>query len=221
MAASVILMALTAVAILAIERVRVRHGGQLLMLQPSIRSRSSTTALHRRRPRRPRHRRRRDRLRARPERERARARCCARSPGWSPTRRGPVAWDGADLAGVPAAPSRRSASCSRTTRCSRIATCSATSASGCGCSASHAPRSTPAPGAALALVGLDGLRAPPRPRAVGRRAATRRAGPGAGRRAAPAHARRAARRARPRRCASGWSPSSARSSCASGSPPCS
>ncbi len=35
-------------------------------------------------------------------------------------------------------------SCSRTTRCSRTATCRATSRSGCACSGSRAPRSTPA-----------------------------------------------------------------------------
>ena len=64
--------------------------------------------------------------------------------------------------------------------------------------AAGATRSTPGPRAVLALVGLAGFEHRRVARALGRRAAARRARPRARARAAPAHARRAARRARPR-----------------------
>ena len=91
MAASVILMAITALAILAIERLRVGIGRRVLMLE--VEQLAVRYGLRRRaRRRRPHMRDARDRQRARTERQRQEHAACARSPGSRPRR--PVACDG-------------------------------------------------------------------------------------------------------------------------------
>ena len=159
MAASTILMALTAVAILAIERFRGRRRRRVLMLDASTGADAcdygGAPALDGRRPdRRPTARSCRVLGPSGSGQEHAAAR---RSPGSSPPARGTVGWDGGDLAGVPPH-RRRSGSCSRTTRSSRTATC----AGNVDLRAAHAARRpgrrrTARVGELLELVGLGGF----------------------------------------------------------------
>ena len=179
MAASVILMGLTVVAVLGIERFRVGSVGDVLMLrleQVTVAYDGFTAVARRSTSRSPTARSSACSVRA----GAARARCC-----------GPIAGLGArrDRAGVvgrrrprrrPAAPARLRADVPGPRAVPAPRRRSATSRSACACSGGHAPRSTTRTGAALALRRPRRVRAPARHRAVGRRAAARRARPRAG-----------------------------------------